>query len=197
MCGGIGSVDPGSGMTVTAPTQPPLEFKQAGSSATEDGRWWVSGRHVNTGSWAISVSADEGRTWSTSEVAVDGTPSLDGWAVVERNGVMYATASTYRELLGVWRSTDDGRSWTRTWAPGAGRELPGVLGMPIAAGDGSLLLPTGTTTYVSTDQGRTFTRTGEELFGMVTWTRAGYLRSNVDEFALSSDGLRWREFTVR
>jgi photosystem II stability/assembly factor-like uncharacterized protein len=195
-CDSIGSVDPGSGKTVAAPAQPPLDFKQVGTTATESGKWWVSGRDENT-RWAISVSADKGLTWSTSELRLDSTPNMDGWAVVERNGVMYATASTSRALLGVWRSTDDGRSWTRTWTPAPGRELPGVLGMPIAAGDGSLRLPTGTTTYVSTDQGQTFERSGDEVYGVVTWTRAGYLLSSVDEFALSSDGLRWRKFTVR
>ncbi|HEX6360375.1 exo-alpha-sialidase [Actinophytocola sp.] len=196
-CDVITSIDPGSGKTFTTIAQPPLEFTQMGPVATEGGKWWASGRDRNTNQWALSVSADGGRTWSTSEVAVDGTPSWDGLAVVERNGVMYATATTYRATLGVWRSTDDGRSWTRTWTPANGQQIPGVLGMPIAAGDGSLRLPTGTTTYVSTDQGHTFTRTGDEMFGMVTWTRAGYLRSRMNEFALSSDGLHWKEFTVR
>jgi photosystem II stability/assembly factor-like uncharacterized protein len=125
--------------------------------------------------------------------------------VVERNGAMYATASNYGGLVGVWRSLDDGKSWTRTWARTDGRPIPGLVGSPIAAGDGSLVLSDGLTTYVSTDQGATFERTGEKVAGTVRWTRAGYLRSDGlmhpltsegTRFALSSDGVQWREFTV-
>lgn len=140
---------------------------------------------------------DDGRTWQTGELDLGSTvPASDGWDVVERNGVMYATASTYGGLLGVWVSTDDGRSWTRTWTRDGTRWLPDLVGSPIAAGDGSLVLSDGTTTYVSTDQGRSFEPAGT-AGGSVEWTRAGYLRENGDTFALSSDGLRWREFTVR
>jgi hypothetical protein len=164
----------------------------------------MSGRDIASGRWTMSVSSDGGRQWSTVDLTFDGTARMDGWEVVERNGVMYATASSARELLAVWRSTDDGKSWVRTWTPSAAQRIPGLVGTPIAAGDGTLALLDGVTSYVSTDQGRTFTRTGEKV-GSARWTRAGYLRtdgyqywmsSEGTRFSLSSDGLHWREFTV-
>ena len=207
LCSGLSTVRPDSGKAVGIPTLVPRQgfVQQSGWFATEDGKWWVCVLDDATDQWTISVSADGAGTWSTSDLGVDNSPRVDGWAVVERNGVMYATASTYNGLLGVWRSIDDGHSWTRTWRRGGDQWLPGLIGTPIAAGDGSLALSDGLTTFVSTDQGRTFKRTGDKVAGTVRWTRAGYLRSDGmlystsssgTRFALSTDGLHWREFTV-
>jgi photosystem II stability/assembly factor-like uncharacterized protein len=195
VCGNLGTIRPESGVTVQIPTQPPLQLMQAGSEATADGRLWTAGRNRSTGAWSVAVSGDSGRTWTTSELAMVGVPAADGWSLVERNGVMYVTANDSRSLLGVWRSTDDGQSWTRTWSMSDKTSLPAIVGSPIAAGDGRLILSTAKSTYVSTDQGRTFRWTGDPD-GTVTWTRAGYLRANGDEFALSQDGLTWRTFTI-
>jgi hypothetical protein len=146
---------------------------------------------------SVAVSGDGGRSWMTSELAVAGVPALDGWRLVERNGVMYLTANDSRSLLNVWRSTDDGRTWAPAWSTSDRTRLPRMVGSPIAAGDGTLIMSDATSTYVSTDQGRTFRWAGDDPGGAVTWTRAGYLRSDGDEFALSTDGLRWRTFTIR
>lgn len=194
-CGAIGSHQSGSGAFTSALTQPPLTYMQLGSVATQDGKWWVAGRDRTTGKWTLAVSTDSGQTWMTTPLDLTATPSLDGWAVVERNGVMYATASDYRGLLGVWRSLDDGKSWTRTWSRG-GQWLPAPADTPIAAGDGSLIVSDGKVTYVSTDQGSTFRPADKKVTGQVYWTRAGYVRSIGAGFALSADGLSWREFTV-
>jgi photosystem II stability/assembly factor-like uncharacterized protein len=207
MCAGLGMIEPGTAMSTGIPTQLPLgSLSQNGPVATKDGRWWAVSRNDATGRWTMSVSADGGRSWSTSDLNLNDTLGSGGWAVVERNGVMYATASSGSGLLGVWRSTDDGQSWTRTWTAGGRQWIPDLVGTPITASDGSLILSDGVTTYVSTDQGRTFEQTGEKVAGTVRWTRAGYLRSdgNVyatssdgNNFALSTDGLHWRAFTVR
>ena len=204
-CGDLGTIQPGTAKNTGIPTQPPLGLRtQNGPVATKDGKWWAVG--LNAGRWAISVSADGGQNWSTSDLNLSGTPGSGNWAVVERNGVMYATITAAGRLLGVWRSTNDGKSWTRTWTSGGGQWIPGLTGTPIAASDGSLVLSDGTTSYVSTDQGRTFERTGDKVAGAVRWTRAGYLRSDGkpfetssdgNNFALSTDGLHWRTFTVR
>jgi hypothetical protein len=205
---GLGTIQSGTAMNIEIPTQPPTgPLSQNGPVATKDGKWWAVGRNDTAGRWTMSVSTDGGRSWSTSDLLnLNDPPGTGGWAVVERNGVMYATASSASRLLGVWRSTDDGKSWTRTWTHDGGQWIPGLIGTPIAAGDGSLILSNGLTTYVSTDQGRTFEQTGEKAAGTVRWTRAGYLRSdgNVyatssdgNNFALSTDGLHWRTFTVR
>jgi hypothetical protein len=204
-CGDLTTIRPENGLSVSIPAQPRLFPSQlVGTVATEDGKWWMSGRDTANGRWTMSVSADGGRQWSTVDLSFDSTTSVDGWEVVERDGVMYATASAARGLLAVWRSTDDGKSWTRTWAPGAAQRIPGLIGSPVAAADGTLILFDGVTSYVSTDRGHTFTRTGEKVGG-ARWTRAGYLRSDGyfytlssegTRFSLSSDGLHWREFTV-
>jgi hypothetical protein len=197
VCRELGTIVPGTGKTRTVPSQPPLYLKRIGSTATAGGRWWTTGRNTATGKWSVAVSGDAGRSWATSKLAVAGVPSVDGWSLVERNGVMYLTANDVMSLLGVWRSTDDGGTWTPTWFMSERTGLPRMVGSPVAAGDGTLILSDGKSTYVSTDQGLTFRRTGDDPHGTVRWTRAGYLRADGDEFAVSVDGLRWRTFTIR
>lgn len=195
-CGSVGAHQPDSGTFSSAPTQPSLSSMQLGTVATKAGKWWVVGRDRTTGRWTITISADAGRTWMASDLNLTAAPGLDSWAVVERSGIMYATASDYRGLLGVWRSVDDGRTWTRAWSHGD-QWLPAPTNTPIAAGDGSLIVSDGNVTYVSTDQGSTFRPADKEVTGEVTWTRAGYLKAAGTRYALSTDGLTWREFTVR
>jgi hypothetical protein len=195
-CGSIGAHQPASGTFSTTPTQPQLSSMQLGYNATKDGRWWAVGRDRTTGRLTIVISADGGRTWMASDLNMTETLGLDVWAVVERGGIMYATAGDHRGLIGVWRSIDDGRTWTRTWTHGD-QWLPAPTHTPIAAGDGSLIVSDGHVTYVSTDQGSTFRPADKKLTGEVYWTRAGYAKSNGTTYALSTDGLRWREFTVR
>lgn len=198
-CDHLAAVLPDSGITRNLAAQPPLGLKWVGPAPTQSGKWWVTGRDRATGTWAISVSGDDGRSWSTTLLAVPGVPGFDGWAAVERDGIMYLMAFNSR-LLGVWRSTDAGGTWTRTWGADPAepaQSLPGVVGTPIATSDGTLVYSDSITTYVSTDLGRSFRRTGDEVTGTVTWTRAGYLRSDTGKYALSTDGVRWREFTVR
>jgi len=195
-CGDVGTILPSTGMTVRVPTQPGLFSGRLGPEATSGGKLWVTGRNETLG-WTIAVSGDGGRTWTTSALDVPGTPASGRWAVVERNGVMYLTAGGADELLAVWRSTDDGVTWTRTWVGAGNNWLPSPAGYPVAAGDGSLIISDGKSTYVSTDQGVTFRRTGDAVAGTIRWSRAGYLRSGSGGFALSTDGLRWRSFEVR
>jgi hypothetical protein len=190
-CQSIGAVQPDTGKFVAIPTEPPVDVEQFGSVAGTKGKWWTVGRSRTTGKMALAVTTDAGRTWSNTPITDDG--SLGRWAVVARNGLMYAVASDSSTLLSVWRSTDDGKSWETT-NDGSGGQ-PGLVGTPIAAADGTLIGSDGVTRYVSRDGGRTFRRDGTAT-GDVTWTRAGYLRTHGDEFALSADGLHWREFSV-
>lgn len=192
-CDVIGSIEPNSGDFVAVPEQPPLTGITVGSAATESGLWWVTGSSPTTHGSAISVSADDGMTWLTREL----DEATQTTTVVEHDGVMYAMGDTIDiqtqdVVLIVWRSDDGGRSWDRM---GVTPEVGSILGTPVAASDGSLTVSDGKTTYVSTDMGRTFRKAGDAV-GVVKWTRAGYLRMNVDRFALSTDGLSWREFTV-
>jgi len=203
-CDVVGSIRPDTGQFVAAPTQPRLVPVQVGPAPTVTGKWWVAGVNATRDRPVLAVSADDGRTWSTNELT---EPVGRRWAVVEGDGVLYATAADDAgKVAGVWRSTDDGRSWTRTWAaklkPKDPRDdyLPTGVGpfldsRPIAAGDGSLILADMKQTLVSDDEGRTFRRDGGAS-GWVSWTRGGYLRTNGGSFELSADGLHWRQFTV-
>jgi photosystem II stability/assembly factor-like uncharacterized protein len=205
-CGAVGSIQPDSGRFLAAPRQPGIIALQVGPAPTASGKWWVAGAVDGNPHAFLAVSADGGRTWSTSEMDQFAGPG--GWSVVEHGNVMYATARSRSDrVFGVWRSTDGGRSWTRTWNPAAAEVLasddgrpsswdgPELLGSPVLTADGDLVLPGTTGTYVSADDGRDFTRTTGST-GWVTWTRAGYLRTQGHSFALSGDGSHWREFTV-
>jgi photosystem II stability/assembly factor-like uncharacterized protein len=201
-CLAVGTIRPDTGQFVPTPEQPPLVPQRLGSATTESGRYWVVGRNTTTGTMSIAVTLDAGATWWTSELRSGGkTPGT--FAVAERDGVMYLTASDASRLLSVWRSVDDGRRWDSTYQwdsmtrSQSRYALSALVGDPIAAGDGTLLVSDGTDTYVSRDMGTIFNRTGTKAVGAVRWTRAGYLRQNADEFALSADGLHWRTFTVR
>lgn len=206
-CQVVGSIQPSTGRFVAAPTQPPLNPRQLGPAPTEGGKWWVAGTRDGSDHAWLAVSDDDGQTWSASEMAE--FAGMGGWSVVEHGDTMFATAGAANGLFGVWRSTDGGRSWTRTWtydpiaamasggapAEDAPTEGPALVGGPVLAGDGKLIVSNGTKTYVSDDQGRHFRPAGADT-GWVKWTRGGYLRMQGHSFALSADGTHWREFTV-
>lgn len=181
------------GQTRPVPGVPRLAQTQYGAAPTPSGRYWFVGRHPDTGAWTIGVSSD--REWAMTELDPGGLVTADGWAVIEGNGFLFATATGADTLLGVWRSADGGRSWVRTWTPET--LVRGLVGTPVITSDGTLILSDGKVTYESTDQGHTFTRTGDPANGRVTWTRGGYLRVNGGQYALSTDGRNWRAFVVR
>lgn len=202
---GLGAPLPGSDGFAPALSQPPLVEPQPGAAATEDGKRWAAGRDPATDAWAVAVSADAGATWATTVLDVPGTPSPSGgWSMVERDGVLYATVNGAVGtgpvgLLAVFRSTDAGRSWTRTWHTAAGANLWGVAGNPIATADGRLLVYSASLgTFESADGGRTFAMADQQLPAQVRWTRAGYLVSRAeDDYEISTDGVTWRRFTIR
>lgn len=202
---GVGTLAPDTTARVPAPSQPPLVGLVAGAAATEGGRYWAAGVDRTTRSWAISVSSDQGMTWTTTPVLVPGLPMPnDAWAVVENDGVMYATVqgSIGRGpfgLLAVHRSTDGGLTWTNTWSATADTVLRATLGSPVATAGGRLLVYSAATgTYESTDGGRTFAKAARQLPGEVTWTRGGYVAKLPDTgFAISADGDEWRPFEIR
>lgn len=201
---GVGVWSPDGNQWLPAPTRPGLDDLSIGAVATSGGRFWAAGLDPVTGKWAVSVTSNGGAVWATTPLDLPGKPRLNrGWYVVEQDGVMYTTVEGTIgmgpvELLAVFRSTDDGVSWTRTWQAAGDQRLPAVLGTPVATTDGRLLVYSTTEgTFESTD-GQTFTKASRQLPGPVTWTRAGYLAQvREDTYELSRDGRSWQRFAVR
>jgi hypothetical protein len=192
---GLGSLTP-QGISMPAVTQPPLADPVPGGAATASGVVWATGRHVGTGQWAVSVTSDGSRTWSTTPLDLPGKPALaGGWSVVEGAGLLYLTVVGSigvgpTGLLAIYRSRDRGRTWTGTWRATPTSVRQGVLGSAVATSDGRLLLYS---TLDGTVEAGTFTRAEHQLPGPVTWTRGGYLsRASAGSFELSADGVHWR-----
>jgi hypothetical protein len=185
--------------------QPPLTDLRPGKEPTAGGRYWTAGRDQTTGQWSISVSSDAGETWATTPVDLPGEPWQmgDSWSVVEGGGVMYATVRGTLgigplKLLAVYRSTDEGVSWTQQWRATQENVLMAVDGSAIATSDGRLLVYSTVDGTQESPDGSTFARAGRQLPGPATWTRAGYLVPVKDNrYELSQDGRRWRAFEIR
>lgn len=201
---GVGTPSQDGDLVVPAPAQPSLVEPQVGRVATEGGRFWATGIDRRTGRWAVSVSSDRGETWTTTPLTVPGEPAMiEPWAVVEHDGVMYVTlqgsiAKGPYGLLSVYRSTDDGLTWTNTWQATPETVLQAMLGSPVVTADGTLLVYSAAEgTFESADGGRTFTKAGQQLPGEVTWTRGGYVaKVKGHAYAISADGVEWRTFEI-
>ncbi|HEX6360377.1 hypothetical protein [Actinophytocola sp.] len=203
---GVGMLTP---LAKAAPvlTQPPIDDPWPGTTATEGGLYWAAGRERTTGTWSVSVTSDYGATWATTPLDFKGLPSLqvDGaWSMTERGSDMYLTVVGNvgvgpTELLAVFRSTDKGVSWARTWQSTEKHELQAVTGDAVLTADGELLVYSRVVgTVASSDGGRTFAKARHQFPGPVRWTRAGYLVTGSNNaFELSGDGLTWRRFEVR
>lgn len=198
------------GRTATLATQPPLTQPFPGRIQAADGGWWVSGRNPATGRWALAVSRDDGRTWSVSDLPeFAGTP-LTGFTVTAGPNALYASAvGTVREdgaeprtgILAFLNSVDGGATWTLLHDSPVD-QLAGAWGGMVATADGRLILNddfSGGEAYVSSDNGKTFTKfENREFFGPVWWTRGGYVSAfHADGTALrSTDGQNWQALAI-
>lgn len=195
---------PGSGRSALLANRPPLTAMTAGRNATFDGHWWVAGRDPKSDRWGLAVSDDDGRTWTTT--ILDWTDDVDpyGWSVVSQGGTLYATAigalpNASNALAGIFRSTDGGRSWQRTWRPADGKQPRRVFSSTVAAADGTLTINAPDGTYLSRDGGRTFTEVAARYSGYAEPTRTGYLAVSNEARNLvevSTDGVTWRRIRI-
>jgi hypothetical protein len=76
-----------------------------------------------------------------------------------------------------------------------------LLGVPIAAADGSLTIHGEDGVWRSIDQGRSFTRAGDSRgpTGWVATTSLGYLYGDAlgaGRYRISADGVRWTTFDM-
>jgi photosystem II stability/assembly factor-like uncharacterized protein len=195
---------PDSGQAATLATPPPLTNPVPAANRRVEGGWWVYGKD-SAGKWAMSVSWDDGRTWHTA--ALPNAPaSALGISVTGHNNTFYATFSgqlpdVKNGLVAVYLSGNGGLTWQPMWQEAAGKE-PRSVGGVLAADDGTLMVNTELGhPYVSKDNGKTFSASNDtRLIGQIRQTKVGYLilpTSRVNPIQLSTDGVHWRETTIK
>jgi hypothetical protein len=204
--GTVAVIDPESGDSAWLATPPALAEATPEPLAADDGSWWVSGKDPSTGGWAVAVSRDAGRTWSVSTLPTVSGPPPGRLSVAARGPTVYVTATGHlpdglerRSLVGIFLSTDGGRSWEQTWRAEGGSPR-GLGGDPAVTPDGGLFIATDDVgpCYRSVDGGRTFTALldGPRL-ERIRRTRAGYLGvasgSAQHRYLTSADGVRWTD----
>jgi hypothetical protein len=208
-CGerGFAVLLPGSAASARLANQPPLTAMAAGDVQTADGWWWVVGRDPTTNNWGLAVSHDDGRSWTTTVLDWRETVDQSGWSVVSANGTFYASAigpapNASNSLVSVLRSTDSGRTWQRTWKPGADKGPGRVYQDPVAGTDGTLTVNEITNdkvTYSSDDGGRTFSEVPRSHPDFAFWSRIGYISATVSSrgtVEISADGVHWRTMKI-
>lgn len=190
---------PGSGESAWLTGPPRLENPQPGNVRAGGKYWWVVGRAPGSRAWTLALSRDS-HTWTTARVAWPAGASAEWWSVIEGAGTLYASATGSLNggdygLLGIFRSDDGGRSWTRTRGP-LRQSLVGDL---VAGADGTLTANTQNgTMLVSRDGGRTFGEGEARYSGWAYWTGRGYVSGDESGHAIrySTDGVRWRELDL-
>lgn len=205
---GFAAVLPGTGASARLANSPPLWGATAGRFPTADGHWWAVGRTPGTRNWAMAVSEDDGRSWTTTPLDFEGAPARGGWSVISTGGTLYASASgvqasSVNGLLAIYRSDDRGRSWQQTWHWDDDAMPRETLGLPVALPDGSVMINAAGgkgRTFLSEDGARTFTEVERRYVGAAFRTRMGYLARPVDvpwdAFQISTDGEHWRDMTI-
>jgi hypothetical protein len=201
--GAIRVVKGAYGLPATLPHQPAVSEPVLES---QTGGWWVCGTTPDSGELAVSVSRDDGRSWSThplgllpDTMAGSASSTLPrstngGPALATSNGIDIYVLVTSGGQMVLTRSENGGI----TWSPAATAEVwpTGTSYGMVAKADGSLLVwftNAGITTYLrSVDHGQTFTPdTGPPApGGSIVQVRDGYITLGTEP-ATSRDGATW------
>ena len=150
--------------------------------------------HIFVASDAIMRSTDDGKSWMRIATEIAKPPYVK-WTYsikVKPTGELFLMISenTTFESTGIWRSTDDGNTWTKV---NSGL----FLRFNIMPGDGSILaFSQNTNTFIrSTDNGNTWTNViPNNIFGIkyVWGDKSGHLFLNADFLYRSTDnGQNW------
>ena len=92
-------------------SQPPLEKPVLATGVAPENGWWVTGLDLITGGLAVSVSHDQGRSWTTRRLGT--APGADDApAVATVNGTTaYVFVHTTNNAVIALRTTDAGQDW--------------------------------------------------------------------------------------
>ena len=186
---------PANGRLVKLAHQPDIAVESANAAPLPDGSWWLTG--TKAGKPALAVSRDQGRTWTSSTLPKVPGQYLYTSSVTGTAGQLWALAigqlpDVKNGLLGIYRSTDNGKHWTLTRTAKSGRQPRSALGVATATDKQAVICDESQPQrgWISTDGGATFSQTGCPA-GFPQWSKAGYLSNDDTSISVSSDGLHW------
>lgn len=222
----VHAIDPVTGQVAPLANQPPL-LEARPAAMTSGAGLWVEGFDRATRRPAVAVSADRGRTWTTavfaaepaepsepvmpSESAQSSAPAthpvrlrpMDLPSVTTADGrTAYALFIEGADGPRVYRSTDAGRTWTRTNGEQPLSDAPLATSQSWVTRDGAHVVldqPDGIARFLVSPDGRRYTplrTTGLEAEAgdsMHVPAMAGnrYVYAGRDAVYLSDDGRRW------
>jgi hypothetical protein len=199
-----------SGRSAKLATQPPIDLTWCQPYPDLNGTRWVAGSDPRTHQPVTASTRDRGRTWQVTPLPGFTPPSSDRIATNYPLVIVVSTpAASYASvidpgtsgLLAMFRSSDFGATWTRTWQT-KGDRLSVMAGTPVAGTDGNIRFPHDLHTdsvWTSADGGATFVlepAMHEAWAGTMRWVRPGYLSSaensaSTGRYLLSYDGISW------
>jgi len=192
---------PGTGVLAKLAHQPDIAVESADAAPLPDGSWWATG--TKGGKPAIAVSRDGGRTWTSTPLPAVAGQYLYTSPVTGDGQHLWALAigqlpNVKNGLLGVYGSTDGGRTWRVVRTAKAGVQPRSALGVAIASGNRVTICDESSPQrgWVSANSGTTFTQTVCPAAGFPTWSGSGYLSTNGTSVSLSSDGNLWTHATL-
>ena len=187
---------PANGHLVKLVHQPDLAVESANAAPLADGSWWVSG--TKAGKPALAVSRDQVRTWIGSLMQVVPGQYLYTSSVTGNDGHLWALVigqlpDVKEGLIGIYRSTNNGQSWTLTRTAKPGQQPRSALGVAVVTGKRAIICDEGQPRrgWISTDGGTSFTQTDCPAAGFPQWSQAGYLFRDDTSITQSADGLHW------
>lgn len=198
--------DPATGDHLTLTNGPALTKLRTVARGT-DGSVWVAGYATN-GEYAVAVTRDSGRTWTTTPVGLTGKVT-DGPSVSTYDGrtgyLMIANKATdaggTTHKHSILRTADGGRTWQRVDTEPPARSFG--LFQSVVTADGRLLVPgvkdNNLRWYVSTDGGTTFEPASDfPPIGFISNVPGLYhagISDGVVAYYVSEDATHWRKLS--